>query len=571
MQQDNNLKNKLQQLDNQQLPDLSQMDKHWKEMQAGLVSAETTIGKRFPVKGFWLIAGICIIGLALLIHHHFSHKEIFVPTAMFEEKTITEEQKPLTDTTILHKTNGPANRVANSKKVKPVSTNNGYSKSTMQQPLTKKQSINDVAPDLLKTDEPVINKVQLLQDLLNQLKKPATDFVINNSKDTLLDCPEGASLIIHANSLGGGEITVSITEFYKKSDIILNRLSTTSDTNLLESGGMLHIEASKNGIPVQHALKIPIKFYVADTGANMQTMQLFTGEEKQPVAHANQNIDIAATTISINGVNWIAQPQYFRNNYMVTEVKVLDLRNEPYKTIKRKRGVVGVFNMASNAQLSKPELKKMLKEKYGYYKVRFGYGQNSFFHGRLSSKIDTLTYSDAPIGDSAWVNKLIADKYHLAYSSTRTYQVINIASDGNSGIRKLMSKTNGSLLEKIKDRYSVDINSLGWINCDRFNYDTRQKTNYIVDLGDSASNYYTIMVFNKIKSMSTGMISGNKVIFMNMPVGEPVKIISLGIGKNGQTQMAMKETNIETTELTGLKFETNTVASIRSSLSTMDK
>jgi len=574
MQQDNNLKNKLQQVDKQQLSDLSQMDKHWQQMQVSLQHVAAP-KKGLTVKAPFFITVAAVIILAVIFYNQFSQKEnekiIAVPGKL--PVTITTEQNNFTDTTLVKKKTVAANTTVTPKKAKSISLKNSFSKNPTHHPLAKLQATDSNINKVQKPQpaEAVINKKQLLENLQDQLKKTANEYVINNSKDTLLDCREGSSLLIPANSLGGGEVIISVTEFYKKSEMVLNQLTTTSDGNLLESGGMLHIEASRNGIPIKERLKNPIKFYLADTSSKLQTMQLFTGEEKQSIIKNSQGRDTIPTTLFRNNINWKANPQYFNRVSTVTEVKVLDLRNEPFKTIKRRKGVVAVFNVVSKPQMSRAELKRTLKEKYGYYKVRFGFRENSFFHGRLPSKIDSITYSDIPIGDSIWVDKTVADKYKLGYSATRTYQVTRSTFNANTEVRNLMSMLDYALLEKIKDHYSVDINSLGWINCDRFNYDPGQKITYTVDLGDNAETYHTFMIFDRIKSMISGTIAGNTVIFKNMPLGDPVKIISIGIDKKGQPVVAMRSVNIENRLPLTLEFEQTSAPNIKSSLGKLDE
>jgi hypothetical protein len=55
-----------------------------------------------------------------------------------------------------------------------------------------------------------------------------------------------------------------------------------------------------------------------------------------------------------------------------------------------------------------------------------------------------------------------------------------------------------------------------------------------------------------------------------VPVGETVKIISIGIDRKGETVMAMQETKISKKGLTGLPFESAAAPEIRSSLKKMD-
>jgi TonB family protein len=112
-------------------------------------------------------------------------------------------------------------------------------------------------------------------------------FNINPTRDTIIVCKEGTRLTYSANSLvyentdkiANGKIELKVQEFYKKSEFVLNKLSTmTQDNQLLESGGMVHIEASESGNKLVLAknkdLKIEFPFKNKKAG-----MQLFAGTE----------------------------------------------------------------------------------------------------------------------------------------------------------------------------------------------------------------------------------------------------------------------------------------------------
>lgn len=300
-------------------------------------------------------------------------------------------------------------------------------------------------------------------------------------------------------------------------------------------------------------------------------MQLFKGEEKK------------------TGVNWISTNQNFGWPFSITEVRVLDMRDEPIKGRITPKGDIGIFAMSKESKLSRTQFKTILKEKYGYYKVRIRREWKSNFWHKL--KGGSLARFDG-IGDTTWVRKEVADKYKLEVTQTRIMQGSSWGglfggSVLNVGFRRAKLKKgsnvdtlqNGNLdtcdsrseafergLDKLQEKYSVDVSTLGWINCDRFYNDRREKINYYVNLQDSAINYYTMIVFNKFRSMMAGYITGNNVQFSNVPIGETVKIISIGIDKNGDAVMAMKETKISKETFTGLQFESTSASTIKSTL-----
>jgi hypothetical protein len=572
MQQDkNDIEEKLRQLDNQQLPDLSRMDEHWESMKAALQPAIPNNGNR--KKWFGLIGLLLLSGtIALFLTRKPASPPGESKLAEKEQKVTTVNNAILPDSSaqiiipvkavVMNAgKNDPAKKIL----VKPAAK---WNEIDLPLQLTKDSTLTTVNP----------NAQKILNELLSSFAKKAEQFIIDNRKDTVLFAEEGSSLFIPAGSLGGNSnVKILLKEFYKTSDIVLNKLSTTSDGDQLITGGMLHISASVNDKPVDVLPGKSIKWFLPDTSKQMEQMQLFKGELKKA-----------------GDINWINTGQGFGRPGNFMEAWVLDLRNEPYKTKEVRKGTIGFFAVSDNKKLSNAELKSTLKDKYGYYKVKIrrsstGDGLFKRFIRRNWRKYDG-------IGDSAWINKEQADRYRLPSTQVRISQdylgllgnrTVSVLNRGRISPKVTLDRTGnpgGDTQEVYGDRsadfqnglnllqkkYSVDINSLGWINCDRFYNDRREKISYYVDLQDTAINYFTMMVFSEMRSVMTGFISGNKVQFSKVPVGETVKIISIGIDRKGETVMAMQETKISKKGLTGLPFESAAAPEIRSSLKKMD-
>ncbi len=570
MQQDRkNIEEKLRQLDNQQLPDLSRMDEHWKAMNA-LLHPGNDLGIR-KKKWLWFITVLLVAGGTTLVMDYKNEENKNGPAVkQILTQQFTDDDAKLNDSVIVMAVPGNvfSTNLTAAKIVKKTNTEIEAGNAEISLPLQY-----NPGDSTLITNSPEAKKI--LQELLTSLAKNTQEFIIDNTRDTTLFATEGSSLFIPAKSLGGNsKVKISLKEFYKTSDIVMNKLSTTSNQEQLITGGMLHIEASVNDKPVNVLPGKAIKWYLPDTSNQLNEMQLFNGEERNA------------------GINWISTGQKFRMPVNITEVRVLDLRNEPFKTKEKRKGLIGYFSIADKPQLSREQIRELYREKYGYYKVRFRKGWKRTL--TKTELVDGLTYSNLPVGDSAWIAKEVADRYKLQSTQTRIRQgyaeqygnnlgVLNSVFRRGAGLAKQGEVTGlkdtlpyshavimnvSALLEK---RYSVDINSLGWINCDRFYSSPSEKVNYLVDLKDSANNYFTMMVFSEMRSMMTGNIMGNAVQFRNVPAGEAVKIISIGVDKTGKTVMAMKETKISKKGLDGLPFELAASPEIKSALIKIDR
>ncbi|MEI9911927.1 MAG: hypothetical protein WDO71_21155 [Bacteroidota bacterium] len=431
-----------------------------------------------------------------------------------------------------------------------------------------------------KTNTPGEDNKASLAGFFKQLEKQPQEFVINNKRDTLISGEDGTALLIPANTFdSNNEVVITLKEFYSYEDIITNKLTTCSDGKQLITGGMIHLIATINGKEVDIQPGKSIRWFVPDTTNSMDQMQLFTGEKErkkqapvfedggEPRGFFNGGDTAADGTLET--VNWIAQPQYFSSNYLVTSVKVLDLKNEPLRSRQTKKGSVGTFIISDQPKISREELADELKEKYGYYKVKIKSRKKDTFFRRITSSfaLRRRIQSAGDVGDSAWVSDEVAKRYDLQVTETITYTQRGIGYTNGYAVKRTFQNIN---LNKLKERFSVDIRTLGWINCDRFYLDSRPKIDYYVDLDDTAANYYTLLVFDKLRSMMPGYTNGNKIIFPNVPEGLTAKVISVGI-QHGKTVTAMESVQLSKQPLTGLKFEGTSPAAFKEELIGFDK
>jgi len=368
----------------------------------------------------------------------------------------------------------------------------------------------------------------------------------------------------------------------------------------------------------------------AGTEKDMENMQLFLGEQHiqqnaTPVVQLNDNHSVTRST-SAKSINWTARPQYFLKRRIITEAKVLNIIDQPYSVKQNANGSAGYFMVGDSLAMGKAELKKLLRKKYGYHTVILRSNvRDRFKSGPGDGRDFDREYAER-IGDSLWMDIKIAVQYGLNTPVTRTRVIEEIQPAPSKTVKVQTSllpgdTAKGNLLRRgqqrpgtvvdnetvidfptpllmptrdaivftpvmdiaagapvrtiaipkeINSRYSVNLSELGWINCDRFYADSRKKINYKVNLGDTAANYYTMLVFENMRSMMTGYIDDTKVVFQNIPVDEPVKIISIGINKKGKTVYSVTHTTTSSEELKGLQFQATSVPDLKTSLSKLD-
>lgn len=576
---------KLRQLENQSLPDLSKQDQHWQQMQQllkpGVPATSTKPVKHWSRKWWPRMLAACIIGTLAVISYKFidnrGHNEE-ITTSVPVQKDTANNPAPVLNVPVQESI--PVAAAGNS--------NNNYrtnNKIRVSAPMVtyigKPVSGDTAVPEPVVINQPAASKKETvtLAGFFKQLEKQPQEIIIEPGIDNLVKGTEGTALLIPANTFNSASaVTILLKEYYTYQDIITNKLSTTADGEPLVTGGMIHIQAFADGKEILINPGKTIRWFIPDTSQKMNGMQLFTGNVQRKASLRAEfqkktgNTDTVAGNNKFEFINWVADKQDFTRSYLQTSVKVLDLKDNPYRTRETKKGIIGKFHISSNPKISRKQLAAELKEKYGYYKVKLKewgddkYRNNYRTKGEpISGSYEWSSYED--VGDSAWISKELAARYKLKATDSITYTRTGYMVSAGAYVKKDFSKIN---LNALTSRYSVDIRTLGWINCDRFYNNNGPKTDYYVDLADTASNYYTILVFENMKSMMAGYTAGNKVIFANLPRGIKARVISVGI-KDGKSVSAMGVVPADTNNIGSLKFEETSPASFREQVAMTDK
>lgn len=568
---------KLRQLENQSLPDLSKQDQHWRQMQQLLqpgVPADTTpLSKKGLRKwGPWILAA-CILGILSVT----AYKLVNRPQQ--KEENITAAPVPAA-------TKNNTNPEVHVPAPAPIENNTAASKMNGNKVQVSAPKVTYIGrpvsgdtaiPAPVVTNQPVQSKKETvtLAGFFQQLEKQPQQIVIDPGIDNLVKGTAGSALMIPANTFDAqSRVTILLKEYYTYEDIITNKLSTTSNLDPLITGGMLHIQAFADGKEIRINPGMSIRWFIPDTSQRMNGMELFTGNvERKPIMYARyQSRDTLDVSGKLEFINWVPEKQSFSNGYLQTSVKVLDLKDNPYHTRETKKGVIGKFHISNDPKISRKELQQELKDKYGYYKVKLRNWGDDRYRTSLSRKASPISGDDysvsyEDVGDSAWISPKLAARYKLKATDSITYTTNAVLVSQGSYVKKSFANVN---LNALSSRFSVDVRTLGWINCDRFYKSNEPKMDYFVNVGDTAANYYSVLVFEKMKSMIMGYPSGNRVVFPNLPKGIKAKVMCVGI-RDGKTVAAVAALPAGGNSIDQLKFEDISPASFREQAAMIDK
>ena len=88
--------------------------------------------------------------------------------------------------------------------------------------------------------------------------------------------------------------------------------------------------------------------------------------------------------------------------------------------------------------------------------------------------------------------------------------------------------------ERYFNMYTMSLNKLGWINCDRF-YDIEKQTNLLVRT-DSVGKTFVALIFKEMKSVLPGYDYSNNVVeFSRIPYGKEVSVLAYRINEKEKT------------------------------------
>lgn len=356
-----------------------------------------------------------------------------------------------------------------------------------------------------QTINEIIKKQVNQSDL--KFEKQAQIFSFAPNKDTTLYCAEGTIIKISANSFVSkktgkvmpGSIRFSVTEFYKLSDIALSGLSTTSNGDLLETGGMIHVTATANGVELKlkQGKSIEISF---PTEQKKKDMQLFSGSWQ------NENLmnwTIQSPPVEYEIFTVVEQMPEFVGGDVSDYIKT----NLKYPTKAKESGLQGTvyvtFVVTEEGNIVEPRVLRGVSPELDdaalavvknmpVWKPAKQRGKNVSVQYNLPVRfnLDGVTSAD------------VQKRFEESYTDTT------------------VQKENAETILY----YVLSSTKLEWINCSRF-INKSPSTNFIVNTGNDVEALK--IIFNRYRSV-IGVFPGKSVnTTFNFPAGEDITIVAI--------------------------------------------
>lgn len=395
-----------------------------------------------------------------------------------------------------------------------------------------------------------------------QFDKPSQTFTLKANEDKTITCKEGTKITVKSNSFvieSGKPVTnnikIHVKEYYKTSDILLANLTTTSNNDILETGGMIYIEAFSNGEKCQlrKGTTIEIAFPATD---KKDDMQLFSGNWNSDkinwTLEETKTVDEKEISDAVFSIVE-TMPEFPGGQQKLMEYISGNVR---YPRIAMENGIQGTVYIGF-----------VVNENGETENIRVLRGVDPSLNEAAISVVEQMP-KWAPgkqRGEFVKVNMTIPIRFSLGGEGFNTNNI-----EYTEEFEKQVNDDNLSETKMSEvSQYLFSTSKLGWINCDRFYRDNNPKVDFFVNIGKSKQVDIKI-VFNNINSILTGSTKDNKYSFNNVPTGHSVTLVALKY-ENDQYYLAIKRTKISRDGEPPLDFEPVTMARLKTEMEKLNR
>jgi hypothetical protein len=449
------------------------------------------------------------------------------------------------------------------------------------EPVTPGASIEQVA----LPQRTARNYASTFAGLFRRLDKPAQEFRVRADCDTVIHAEQGTVIHIKANSLvyAGthtpvtGPVWYNVKEYYTTADILMADLTTTAKDRLLETGGMIHIEAWSDGKPcaLAEGNAIDVGFPYDQFKPGMQT---FNGTWNNGSVEWTPRTVVASQVTGLEGAG-SGSPKPL----MLVEGSDEDLW--PYIS----NPVRYPYSSLIGGEKGTVYVSFECDEELRVHSVQVEVGASPALDKAAQFIVAGIPkWEPAAEVDAKFVRFLVPIKFvpplELTYSDYQKAKqferrIARIETnysnrfDNRSAtkvldMKRLVDSYNANASSRFLGSYLVQSGQLGWINCDRYINEPR-RTEFIAQIPPSL-NADIKMVFHDVKSFINGDMYSDGVVFKNVPVDKDVTIVAMRY--DGTTPyLATYKTNTSSQDGIQLNFEKLTVEALAEKLKELNE
>jgi len=393
---------------------------------------------------------------------------------------------------------------------------------------------------------------------------PAEEITLTGTKGTVVYIPVDAFQFADGTT-PTSKVSIELKECYTLSSMIAENMSTTSGPHILETAGMIYVNASADGKPL--SIKEGKAFVIGFPKANKtDEMDLFYDVQLGDTISTwvpDHKMYLVDATTSAGGDSIQGDGM---EGYTVYPIKITD---DLFDYDFWLRSDASLFDLPLKGQ-NKTMIKYIedqkptadsLARKFYQNRWSIGFKFNIDKNGKITNlRVDEQypDYDTYALGifkgyfKNAPALDLSVDTIKVDHNRDYTVGIFGTRQVNEERYKKRFreqySQYTTQAIQKMDknalDYYMFSATKMGWINCDKFwDIDEEKKTNFVVKIA-SPKDAKVQIVFKDIKSIMTGAYEDGQVVFRNVPLGKKIKIIGINYS-NGKPTMALKETTID--------------------------
>ena len=449
-----------------------------------------------------------------------------------------------------------------------------------------------------KPKNPITDSVYVptdnIEDLFALLKQEPQQYCINPTRDTVLVGEQGTILYFKANSIAVPKgidtcVVICLTEMFRKSDMILNNVTTLANGKILESQGMIKVEAKVGGASLDlnkgsdYIVMIP-------TDTIVPGLSVFNGDEAHDMLNwlVNTNADLRNFTpeMLIGCGDWLC-------GYLQGCSRCKYMFNKPANFFCRcKRVDEGFRGIFSNAQHQRNRsfrncqriLRKTERQNRKIDRqIKKGNFNPTAFTG-IDTNSPTIDYSFdrcqriIDLFKKYGVDNIAALVDAINQPMYEKYGVTNI-NDLKEALRKEEQEKKEARLRDMEFKYNdknisfedlnyyiYNQNALGWSNIDKIIGNNNQ-VEFKVNLNASEDTNVKL-VFKNVRSVVPAFIKNGKYVFEKIPGGMEATLIIIQY-KNDKVYMAFQDITTSNDKIE-VEFKEYTLEELKAKLKELD-
>ena len=452
-----------------------------------------------------------------------------------------------------------------------------------------------------------IATLQSLSELTDRLSDNRMQyFTISPEKSVQLTGKQGTNLWIEAGSFeftdGSGapnaSVEIALRETYSMADMLLADLTTTCGDKLLETAGMIYVDATSNGKSLQ--LKSDAQIVVSMPAESLREgMQLFLGEQNAEGKLTNwqatgQGFQTSLdATLNLSPMPRMPTPKKHRLPVFVpdysTQPRQPEMPRAPYKPVApRRETVIYKPGFMDRVVMGKEKVREKEEAMYQKQVVAHEKHMKHYEEKQYPAYLAAVAKYEAdkasfPARNKAWLEELAQKKANFYESGD--YLAVVEKHEAEWEVQeniwqKKLEAWNAENKEKIEafeakggkirsdmasmDAYFYQVNRLGWVNCDVFSNDPGERMQLAIKDEDDSDERVYIILKDRSSILSAGR-RGSLYVTAGIPKATPVKILAIKL-EGGHPKMSVRETRAGDESEYTLEYKSCSLKDIRKAL-----